>query len=224
MNNNILKVSTNEDGVSIFLNKTPIIQTFQTKSNGDLYNIKISIEMDESRKQKDEYYISVDYGMNNSTKATLFHKDNKGLKIIKFITINGNTVDRIAESLIDEINPYRNGKILIENIGCGRYLIDQIESKGFNNIIKLDPKDINASKINNTNLIRNNEKMYKLMSEDIKQNTQQLIEFIELVKELNNVEIRMGQGNIIFVKKSKEIDSSRIQTVFQILSKLIYLL
>jgi hypothetical protein len=168
------------------------------------------------------YYLSIDISREGKNYAVLLEESNKKLKIIKFIKMNTNKLDEVADRLVEEIKSYKAGKIIIPTINIGQAVVDYLKEKGFNNVIELDLDDMKVCCNNNLKFIQNKNKLYKLLKDEYSKF--EIMELIELAKELDNIDLEYctSNGRIIFKRKSLDIESTRIHCIFYALSKLGY--
>lgn len=187
------------------------------------YNLKLIKEESVFKMEENKnYYLSIDFSMEGNNRAVLMEEYNNELKLIKFIKIHTNKLNDIADRLIEEIKSYKNGKIIIPTIAIGYSIVDYLKQKGFNNILELDLDDIRICCKENFKLIQNKDKIYKLFKDDYSKF--EIVELIELYKELNNMDLEYYTGGVKFKRKSLDIDSTRVCCILYALSKLGYAL
>lgn len=173
--------------------------------------------------ENSKYYLTIDLDRQGENKVILFRQYEDKLKIDKFIDFYERDFTKIAKKLINEIKPYKNGKIIIPSIVFGQNLIDFIKAEGFEDIIELDLKDINRCNIYNLELFNDKNKIYNLSDVNIG-GKEYHIEFIRLKKQLDNLTIKTNNkgSNSRFDMKDKDIDKYWIVCVFYTLYKLGY--
>jgi hypothetical protein len=166
----------------------------------------------------DEFYIlSIDMNMIGDNYGVLFKCTEQGKKIIKIINIPQTLkLHEIADILINELKPYKNSVVMTSNVGIGMGLIDNLKAKYFNKIAELDMDDIRTIATGSLELMNDKSKLYKYISEPC--NTELLKDFVELVKELDNLEVKQNGNKTVLDMKSKEIGKSRIMAVLQCIS------
>jgi hypothetical protein len=147
----------------------------------------------------------------------LFKCTEEDRKIIKIINIPQTLkLHEIADILINELKPYKNSVVMTSNVGIGMGLIDNLKAKYFNKIAELDMDDIRTIATGSLELMNDKSKLYKYISEPC--NTELLKDFVELVKELDNLEVKQNGNKTVLDMKSKEIGKSRIMAVLQCIS------
>jgi len=173
--------------------------------------------------ENSKYYLTIDLDRQGENKAILFHQYENKLKIDKFIDFYERDFTKIAKKLINEIKPYKNGKIIIPNVVFGQNLIDFIKAEGFEDIIELDLKDLNKCNIYNLELFNDKNKIYNLSDVNIGGNEYHT-GFIRLKKQLDNLVIKTNTegSSSRFDMKDKDIDKYWIICVFYTLYKLGY--
>lgn len=167
-----------------------------------------------------KYYLTIDISRDGDNNAILFQDYEGELKIAKFISFDEKDFEKVANRFIDEIKPL-NGQMIIPTACFGMVLIDYLKKKGFDNIIEMENKELGESNGYNVEILNNKNKLYKLL-ETGHSNKKYLTEFVELFRQLNNLQIKVECGNIAFDKKDKDISNCWITNVFYTLSKLKY--
>lgn len=220
------KVEFDETGMTVndgrvYIHDDPqIISPEYTKKLNEIYEwIK---EQKKERIYNKNYYLSFDVSREGTNHGILFEETNDSeLKIVKFIQITTNRLDEVADKLMESAKGIYNCKIIIPTINIGQSVVDYLKEKRFINIIELDLNDMRDVAINNKELIQNKDKLFKLIPNNY--SNEDLIEFIKMSKELDNIDIEMyQQGRLKFKRKSMEVTSTRICAVFYALSKLGY--
>lgn len=173
--------------------------------------------------ENSKYYLTIDLDRQGENKAILFRQYEDKLKIDKFIDFYERDFTKIAQKLINEIKPYKNGKIIIPNVVFGQNLIDFIKAEGFEDIIELDLKDLNKCNIYNLELFNDKNKIYNLSDVNIRGNEYHT-GFITLKKQLDNLAIKTNTegSNSRFEIKDNDTDKYWIICVFFTLYKLGY--
>lgn len=171
--------------------------------------------------ENSKYYLTIDLDRQGENKAILFHQYEDKLKIDKFIDFYERDFTKIAKKLINEIKPYKNGKMIIPNVAFGQNLIDFIKAEGFEDIIELNLKDLNKCNIYNLELFNDKNRIYNLSDVNIGGNEYHT-GFIRLKKQLDNLVIKTNTegSSSKFDMKDKNIDKYWIICVFYTLYKL----
>lgn len=167
----------------------------------------------------DEFYIfSIDMNRTGTDNyGVLFKCTEDGKKIIKIINIPQTLkLHEVADVLINELKPYKNSIVMTSNVGIGMGLIDNLKAKYFNKIAELDMDDIRTIATGSLELMNDKSKLYKYISEPC--NTELLKDFVELAKELDNIEVKQNGNRTVLDMKSKDIGKSRIMAVLQCIS------
>lgn len=166
----------------------------------------------------DEFYIlSIDMCREDTNYGVLFKCTEDGKKIIKIINIPQYLkLDEVADILINELKPYKNSVVMTSNVGIGMGVIDHLKAKNFNKIAELDINDIRDIATGSLELMNDKSKLYKYISEPC--NTELLKDFVELIKELDNLEVKQNSNRTMLDTKSKDIGKSRIMAVLQCIS------
>lgn len=202
-----------------------IITTMDNVTNNrtkNIFNDDIRISYNSDIPSGKNYYLSFDVSREGVNYGVLFEENNNSeLKIIRFIKITENKLEDVADKLIESIKGIDNCKIIIPTINIGQSVVDYLQEKGFTDIIELDLDDMRYIAINNTKLINDKDKLFKLIPSNY--SSDDMIEFIKMSRELDNTDIDVScDGRLRFKRKSMEVTSTRICAVFYVLSKLKY--
>lgn len=202
-----------------------IITTMDNVTNNrtkNIFNDDIRISYNSKISSGKNYYLSFDISREGVNYGVLLEENsNSELKIIRFVKIAENKLDDVVDKLIESIKGIDNCKIIIPTINIGQAVVDCLKEKGFTDIIELDLDDMRYIAINNIKLIKDKDKLFKLIPDNI--SSDDMIEFIKTSRELDNTYVDvLCDGRLKFKSKSMEITSTRICAIFYALSKLGY--